>query len=237
MADLSGIGMADVSSADEWMKFNLDTGAAHGWEDRVVVSEGNGIVSKTASGELVPSQGIGTFEGFDESGDKCRVKGSMADAHKPLISASKCLGFGRIAVLDVNGGSLIPQGSKIGKAVQEILEKASAAEQRKWIPVYQEQGVYNFYLRKPGYKPTKECCGIAELNATGERGDASMDSGRPDPEGQEEDDEWEMVDEVEKPIQIRAPEDPTPAEIEEREATGHVQYRNWCRHCIAGRAV
>ena len=60
MADLSGIGMVDVSSADEWMKFNLDTGAAqtaipNGWEDRVVVSEGNGIVFKTASGELVPN--------------------------------------------------------------------------------------------------------------------------------------------------------------------------------------
>ena len=159
------------------------------------------------------------------------------DVRKPLISASKCLGFGRIAVLDVNGGSLIPQGSKIGKAVQEILGKVSAAEQRNWIPVYQERGVYNFYLRKPGYKPTKECCGVAELNATGERGDASMDSGRPDPEGQEEDDEWKWVDEVEKPNQIRAPEDPTPAEIEEHGATGHVQYRNWCRRCITGRAV
>ena len=67
----------------------------------MVVSEGNGVVFKTASGELVPSQGIGTFEGFDESGNKCRMKGSMADVHKPLISASKCLGFGRIAVLDV----------------------------------------------------------------------------------------------------------------------------------------
>ena len=28
MADLSGVGMADTSSAEEWMKFNLDTGAA-----------------------------------------------------------------------------------------------------------------------------------------------------------------------------------------------------------------
>ena len=36
----------------------------------------------------------------------------MADVHKPLISASKSLGLGRIAVLDVNGGALIPQESK-----------------------------------------------------------------------------------------------------------------------------
>ena len=28
MADLSGVGIADTSSAEEWMKFNLDTGAA-----------------------------------------------------------------------------------------------------------------------------------------------------------------------------------------------------------------
>ena len=48
----------------------------------------------------------------------------MADVHKPLVSASKCLGFGRIAVLDANGGILIPQES-----VQKILENASAAEQ------------------------------------------------------------------------------------------------------------
>ena len=38
--------------------------------------------------------------------------------------------------------------------------------------------------------------------------------------------ELEEVDEVEKPIRIRAPEGPTPVEIEEHKATGHVQYRS-----------
>ena len=33
------------------------------------------------------------------------------------------------------------------------------------------------------------------------------------------------------------PEDPTPAEVEEHEATEHIQYRDWCRHCIAGRGI
>ena len=28
-----------------------------------------------------------------------------------------------------------------------------------------------------------------------------------------------------------------PAIAEEREATGHVQYRSWCRHCLAGRGI
>ena len=84
----------------------------------------------------MPSQGIGTFEGFDESGNKCRVKGSMADVHKPLISASKCLGFGRIAVLDANGGNLIPQGSKVGKAVQAILEKSERCRAAEFGSLY-----------------------------------------------------------------------------------------------------
>ena len=35
----------------------------------------------------------------------------------------------------------------------------------------------------------------------------------------------------------RAPEGPSRAEVAEHEATGHVQYRNWCRHCLAGRGL
>ena len=34
---------------------------------------------------------------------------------------------------------------------------------------------------------------------------------------------------------MRSPSDPTAAEVEEHEATGHVQYRTWCKHCVAGR--
>ena len=102
MADLSGIGIADTSSAEEWMKFNLDTGAAqtaipNGWEDRVVVSEGNGVVFKTASGELVPSQGIGTFEGFDESG-RIRLRLRLKSTRRQAMCS---IGIGAgIALLD-----------------------------------------------------------------------------------------------------------------------------------------
>ena len=46
-----------------------------------------------------------------------------------------------------------------------------------------------------------------------------------------------QVDEVERAVQLRAPEDPTPVEVEEHEATGHIQYRDWYRHCIAGRGI
>lgn len=53
-AALSGIGIADASSASEWMKFNLDTGGAktaipNGREDRVTVSDGVELCSETMS--------------------------------------------------------------------------------------------------------------------------------------------------------------------------------------------
>ena len=75
------------------MRFNLDTGAAQtavpkDWvNNKVTVTGGSEVIFKTASGELVPSEGTGTFEGFGESGMRCRVRGAIADVHKPLVSA------------------------------------------------------------------------------------------------------------------------------------------------------
>ena len=45
------------------------------------------------------------------------------------------------------------------------------------------------------------------------------------------------MEEIERPVQVRSPSDPTAAEVEEHEATGHVQYRTWCKHCVAGRGI
>ena len=47
----------------------------------------------------------------------------------------------------------------------------------------------------------------------------------------------EEVEESVRPKLAKAPEDPTQEEIDEHEATGHVIYRSWCRHCIAGREI
>ena len=235
---------AAVSAVDEWVRFNLDTGAAQtavpkDWvNDKITVTGNSEVVFKTASGELVPSEGTGTFEGFGERGMRCRVRGAIADVHKPLVSAHKCLGFGRIAVLDENGGQLVPVNSKAGRAIQGIVNRVSAAEAKTWLPVYQERGVYNFYLkRKAGKKPANASSAevkLKDLNA------ASDEPGsRADPAEGEEVAEADMEEpaEAEKALQIRAPEDPTPGEVEEHEATGHVVYRDWCRHCVAGRGL
>ena len=52
------------------------------------------------------------------------------------------------------------------------------------------------------------------------------------PEGEEE---GEV--EVAAPKQVRSPIEPTAAEIAEHEVLGHVQYREWCRHCVAARGI
>ena len=75
----------------------------------------------------------------------------MADARKPLVSAYKCKGHGRMAILDVEGGQLVPAESKKARPIKSTLQW-DPAKAREWIPVYQEKGVYNFYLRKPGYQ-------------------------------------------------------------------------------------
>lgn len=47
----------------------------------------------------------------------------------------------------------------------------------------------------------------------------------------------ETSDEAMKPKMIPIPYQPTAAQIEEHEMIGHVQYRSWCRHCVAARGV
>ena len=47
----------------------------------------------------------------------------------------------------------------------------------------------------------------------------------------------EVSDEAVKPKMIAIPYQATVAQIEEHELLGHVQYRSWCRHCVAARGV
>ena len=234
---------AAASAADEWVRFNLDTGAAQtavpkDWvNDKVTITGASEVIFKTASGELVPSEGARAFEGFGESGVRCRIRGAIADVRKPLVSAHKCLGFGRIAVLDEDGGQLVPVNSKAGKA---ILNRSTLAEKKTWLSVYQERGVYKFYLRKKGGKRHASASAAEtiekELNAASDAPEARADPA----EGAVDEAMEEAIEEVEESVRpklVKAPEDPTQEEIDEHETTGHVIYRSWCRHCIAGRAI
>ena len=135
----------------EWMKFNLDTGAAQTaipekW-NAIKVKPGSTVTFKTASGELVPGQGTGVYEGSDENGGRCRISGPVTNVHKPLVSAYRCMSKGRLLVLDENGGHIVPLNTPVAYDIQKALKKASWKQKQRWIPVYQENGIYNFYLK------------------------------------------------------------------------------------------
>ena len=66
-------------------------------------------------------------------------------------------------------------------------------------------------------------------------GSSACPARKPDEVEEEEGEEEE--EECEAPKRIAIPVGPTMAEIDEHELMGHVQYRSWCRHCVASRGV
>ena len=48
----------------------------------------------------------------------------------------------------------MPLNSAAAKDIQRILKKVAASEKRKWLKLYQERGIYNFYLQ--GESPVDE---------------------------------------------------------------------------------
>eukprot|EP00959_Pyramimonas_sp_CCMP1952_P017829 378171-Pyramimonas_sp.AAC.1 len=57
-------------------------------------------------------------------------------------------------------------------------------------------------------------------------------AGDREPQGQELD----ASEEAQRPKTRKIPVQPSREEVEENELQGHVQYRTWCRHCVAARA-
>ena len=111
MFELGAFTQEEPPKESKCVRCNLNTGAAQAaipveWKGHIPTKEGTQMMFKTASGELVPGTGTGTFAGRSEAGSKCTVTGPLAPVHKPLVSAYKCLKHGRIAVLDQHGGKV-----------------------------------------------------------------------------------------------------------------------------------
>ncbi|CAK0899207.1 unnamed protein product [Prorocentrum cordatum] len=149
-----GIAAVDLSpfAQDDWMKFNWDSGAAISAFPRSFAPptgmKGNGSTYRTASGELVPDEGSLQLKAEDEYGVLRALKGRVTNVHKPLISVGQAAGAGQCSFLGRNGGWIFHEKSPIGKRVVGMLEKEAKAAKHQMLPVYREQGVYNFYLKK-----------------------------------------------------------------------------------------
>ena len=145
--------MAAVGEVEEnWLKCNFDTGAADTALPRselgpdAVPTE---TAFRTATGEIVKGYGQGTLSGEDEHGRLKRLTGEFADVHKVLVSASAVHGKGHLTVLEQGGGYIIgentPAGIELKEAYKKICKKHGTKEM---IPLYEENGVYNFYLKR-----------------------------------------------------------------------------------------
>ena len=163
-----------MQKPDEWIKINFDSGAAvSALPKKFAPGSGlssNGRCYKTASGDLIQDAGAIKFSGEDENGNKRGVKGRLMDVHTPLVSASEAAKAGQNAWLTKGGGWLIPQNSRVSKKIEHLLSLEAARNSHQMLPVYEDQGVYNFYMQMgksgsiaPLEEPKLEDCTKAEL--------------------------------------------------------------------------
>ena len=137
-------------SQEEWIQFNLDSGAAVSAFPKHLAPPGligNGRNYKTASGEFIPDEGSVRLKAEDEYGRLRGVTGRVTAVHKPLIAASQCADKGQNSWLTKGGGWMVQKDSEVSKKVESLLQKEAAKAEHEMLPIYEENGVYNFYLR------------------------------------------------------------------------------------------
>ena len=150
--------VAPVAGVDDegCTKFNLDTSAAVTAFPRSQFGSGcpdenhRGYV--TASGERIPDCGGSRLVCTDEHGQRRGITGRKTDVHKVLASASQVFRGGKqVAWLTEDGGYIIPRDGPVAKAIANVIQRHEQLESGKtMLPVYQEKGVYNFYLKVNG---------------------------------------------------------------------------------------
>ena len=136
----------------EWVKINLDTGAAEntfplnfGPEGR-----GGGTFYKTASGAWIPDGGSWQLQEHDENGLLRSLNGRLTDAHKVLCSAAEIACEERQDFyLGQDGVSMILIHSKSGQGLRIHFEKLLNEYGKNDLnPVHPENNIFNFYLNR-----------------------------------------------------------------------------------------
>lgn len=107
------------------------------------------LTMKTASGEIVRAYGSTALHGEDTEGVMRKLNGNVADVRKILVSAAKMHERGYATWLGPGGGEIIPINHPINKAMNEAYHAAVQRHGKDGvIPVVEEDGVYNFYLKE-----------------------------------------------------------------------------------------
>ena len=155
LRDLNSLGGAGHSASDK-VTWNLDTGAAASVVPTDLAKTlgesvaGGEVRFKTASGELLNSQGKVQLKGLNESYRKVAVTAHVADVHRPLAAGSSVAKHSLI-VLDEDGGVMVHKNTPAYDRLRKVLEEEKEKEEKKgrsgeyFTPVHQEKGVYVFH--------------------------------------------------------------------------------------------
>ena len=131
-----------------WVQFNVDSGCAQTCSPEHWIPGGveDGYHMRTASGEYVPTKGWGKLVANDEQGRKRVVKGRRMKMHKCLVSAACSAAAGWDTWLTTGGGWMYRHDSPVGRKIEALLIEESQRAGRSMTPLWEEYGVYNFYL-------------------------------------------------------------------------------------------
>ena len=109
------------------------------------VSEGEPFVG--AGGHQIRNFGKMKVVTSDENNQSRKLCASVADVHKPLVSAGE-LSKNQDSFLMEDGGFLIPRGSEIGKQMRiKLQELIIQYGDKELVKLYKEGGLYNFYVQ------------------------------------------------------------------------------------------
>ena len=163
---LTGLAGA-AAGTGQWIKMNYDTGAAVTAfpQEYAPGVRGNGQRYRTATGEYTEDCGELKLTAELENGNPGRISGRLAAVHKVLVSASRCAGFGMNGWICKGGGYLVPEGSEVAKKIHALVEKESWRNGNGMIPLYEEAGVYNFYVKAGTNKGKVEIIGETDLQS------------------------------------------------------------------------
>ena len=154
MAEICSFDVCALEGDGIWQKFNLDTGAAvtafpQNQPGILRVAEPSGKSYKTASGEIVEDQGECVIKGSGEDTMLRMLRGRIAPVHKPLISAAAVRKKQNHIWIGPEGSGAIVPSTHAAAWYLRAAEKAMSESPDKCTWLYEESGVYNFYLRTP----------------------------------------------------------------------------------------
>ena len=108
---------------------------------------GNCQLHRTATGEFTEDCGAPRLTADTESGDPRRITGRLASVHEVLVSGSEWANFGMNGWRSKGGGYLAPRDSKLAERIGRLVEQEARRKDHKMVPLCEERGVNNFYVK------------------------------------------------------------------------------------------